>query len=221
MEVRDRSSLASSPRRSRIGRVDRGSRPPRLTVTGGRLGSPRGQRGFVSFDDKTVRYSALNLHVIAGLALGRSCLHVSHAAIAAGLGHSGWPSRRDSRVSRCSQLHSCDDRTRPSRASHARGSGSRHAGSFSGNAFLYDLEPRQRGRLSTSTPGASASPDRRTLDRSRLSYADLATLPAPRAHRSSSRLHRRMVERAALVGGFADRCPCAVPGWAKAGHVSR
>ena len=133
--------------------------------------------GFVSFD-RPLPYSALNLHVIAGLAL--AVLVVAHALV-----------RGESRpalvtlASRRAALRalgllaasfvvsvSLDRVGLPKRPT-----GSRHAGSFSGNAFpvtIWSLDSVPTidaavWRLRVRTPKAAPTTD--------LSYADLAALP--------------------------------------------
>ena len=147
-----------------------------LTITAAGLGLAW-TAGLVSFD-RPFAYSALNLHVIAGLALG--VLVVAHVL-----------ARGESRpalvtlAGRRSALRGLAllaasfvvtvalDRVALAR----RGSGSRHAGSFTGNAFpvtIWSLDsvPRidvESWRLRVTGPATA-----RPLE---LSYADLATFP--------------------------------------------
>jgi DMSO/TMAO reductase YedYZ molybdopterin-dependent catalytic subunit len=147
-----------------------------LTITTAGLGLAW-TAGLVSFD-RPFAYSALNLHVIAGLALG--ALVVAHVL---GRGESR-PAlitlagrraalRGIALLAASFVVTAALDRVALAR----RGSGSRHAGSFSGNAFpvtIWSLDAVPSIAIESWRLRVSGSLDARTVE---LSYADLAALP--------------------------------------------
>jgi len=147
-----------------------------LTVTAAGLGLAW-TAGIVSFD-RPFAYSALNLHVIAGLALG--ALVVVHV-LARGESRPALVTLAGRRAAlRGLVLLAASfvvtialDRVALAR----RGSGSRHAGSFSGNAFpvtIWSLDSVPTVDVDSWRLRVSGSADARPVQ---LSYADLATLP--------------------------------------------
>jgi DMSO/TMAO reductase YedYZ molybdopterin-dependent catalytic subunit len=147
-----------------------------LTITAAALGLAW-TAGLVSFD-RPFAYSALNLHVIAGLALG--ALVVAHV-LARGESRPALVTlagRRSALRGLALLAASFVATTALDRvALPRRGSGSRHAGSFTGNAFpvtIWSLD---------SVPSIDVDSWRLRVRRSanaqaaEISYADLATLP--------------------------------------------
>jgi len=147
-----------------------------LTITTAGLGLAW-TAGLVSFD-RPFAYSALNLHVIAGLALG--ALVVAHV-LARGesrpalitLAGRRTALRGIALLAASFVVTAALDRVALAR----RGSGSRHAGSFSGNAFpvtIWSLDAVPSIAIDSWRLRVSGSLDARPVD---LSYADLAALP--------------------------------------------
>ena len=147
-----------------------------LTITTAGLGLAW-TAGLVSFD-RPFAYSALNLHVIAGLSLG--VLVVAHV-LARGesrpalitLAGRRTALRGIALLAASFVVTAALDRVALAR----RGSGSRHAGSFSGNAFpvtIWSLDAVTSIAIDSWRLRVSASLDARPVE---LSYADLAALP--------------------------------------------
>jgi DMSO/TMAO reductase YedYZ molybdopterin-dependent catalytic subunit len=147
-----------------------------LTVTAAGLGLAW-TAGLVSFD-RPFAYSALNLHVIAGLGLG--ALVVVHV-LARGESRPALVTLAGRRAAlRGLALLAASfvvtvalDRVALAR----RGSGSRHAGSFTGNAFpvtIWSLDSVPSVDIASWRLRVSTSASARPVE---LSYSDLATLP--------------------------------------------
>ena len=147
-----------------------------LTVTASSLGLAW-TAGLVSFD-RPIAYSALNLHVIAGLALGALVVaHVfargeSRPALVTLAGRRS-ALRGLALLAASFAVTAALDRVALAR----RGSGSRHAGSFSGNAFpvtIWSLDSIPTIDVEAWRLRVRGSADIRPLQ---ISYAELAALP--------------------------------------------
>ncbi len=147
-----------------------------LTITAAGLGLAW-TTGLVSFD-RPFAYSALNLHVIAGLALG--AVVVAHV-LARGEARPALVTLAGRRaalrglalLAASFAVTAALDRVALAR----RGSGSRHAGSFTGNAFpvtIWSLDSVPGIDVETWRLRVSGSASTRPVE---LSYADLSALP--------------------------------------------
>jgi DMSO/TMAO reductase YedYZ molybdopterin-dependent catalytic subunit len=146
-----------------------------LTITAAGLGLAW-TAGLVSFD-RPFAYSALNLHVIAGLALG--ALIVAHV-LARGESRPALVTlagRRAAIRGLALLAASFVVTIALDRVAVRRGSGSRHAGSFTGNAFpvtIWSLDSVPSIDIESWRLRVSESAGARPVE---LSYADLARLP--------------------------------------------